>query len=306
LTNRTEYYKTFGRSQLEMEVARAELSTIRPTQLYISARKYRDSLALFEKNGFEEYEPVPVKKIGNDLFFTDGHTRAFILWENGIREINVYDDTDDLDWIMYLVDLEWCRDSRIQSIGDLRDRVVSEKDYREKWIDRCGESHDRLMEDPLVDLEIGFETDAQRKSDICAEILESLPKWFGIEEAVREYVEKVKDLLFVSAKLYGKTVGFCALKINFGINADLYVFGLFEEFHGRGIGSRMVDFFDVYCQQKGIPYMTVKTLSERHPDENYMRTRKFYEHCGFQKFEEFPTLWGEANPCLYMLKKVPD
>jgi len=181
-----------------MKVTRAELSSILPTQLYISAGKYRDSLTLFEQNGFGDYEPVPVKRIGKDLFFSDGHTRAFILWENGIREIDVYDDTDDMDWIMYLVDLEWCRDSGILLIGDLRDRVVSEQDYGEKWIDRCGESHDRLKKNPLVDLEIDFETDIYRKSEICAEILESLPKWFGIEEAVREYVEKVKELPFVS------------------------------------------------------------------------------------------------------------
>ena len=50
--------------------------------------------------------------------------------------------------------------------------------------------------------------------------------------------------------------------------------------------------------------MTVKTLSERHPDKNYAKTRDFYEKCGFRVFEEFPELWGEANPCLYMIKEV--
>ena len=44
--------------------------------------------------------------------------------------------------------------------------------------------------------------------------------------------------------------------------------------------------------------MTVKTLSERHPDKNDMRTRKFYEKCGFRavneiklrKIEKFDTI----------------
>ena len=149
-----------------------------------------------------------------------------------------------------------------------------------------------------------MENRARKKSQICEEILRSLPKWFGIEEAIRDYVDEVRKLWFVTATLYGKVVGFCAVSVNYGINADLYVLGVFEEFHNRGIGSRMVEFIVSHCRRNGIPYMTVKTLSERHPDENYGRTRRFYERCGFRAFEEFPALWGEANPCLYMLKEV--
>ena len=130
----------------------------------------------------------------------------------------------------------------------------------------------------------------------------SLPAWFGIESAIDEYVEKVRGLLFITATLHGKTVGFCAVKINYRINADLYVLGILEEYHRRGMGTRIVDFINDYCRQNEVPYMTVKTLSECHPDKNYAKTRRFYEKCGFRAFEEFPTLWGDANPCLYMIR----
>ena len=66
----------------------------------------------------------------------------------------------------------------------------------------------------------------------------------------------------------------------------------------------MVAFIEDYCRENEIPYMSVKTLSERHPDEFYTRTRKFYEKCGFIAFEEFPELWGKENPCLLMIKPV--
>ncbi len=118
------------------------------------------------------------------------------------------------------------------------------------------------------------------------------------------YTEKVRELPLLAAELYGKTIGFCAVKINFRNNADLYVMGIFKEFHRMGIGERMIDFIADYCRDHSIPYMTVKTLSERHSDPHYAKTRKFYEKCGFQPFEEFPDLWGEENPCLYMLKNV--
>ena len=205
---------------------------------------------------------------------------------------------------MYLLDLQWCRDSKIHSIRDLESRIVNEQEYKEKWIDRCFQSHERHMENPIAGLIIDFENRDRKKSQICEEILRSLPKWFGIEEAILEYVDKMKDLLFVTAMLYGKIIGFRVVLINYGINADLYVLGIFEEFHGRGIGTRMVEFINSYCKRTGIPYMTVKTLSERHPDVNYQKTRMFYEKCGFFAFEEFPALWGKTNPYLYMLKEV--
>jgi hypothetical protein len=45
--------------------------------------------------------------------------------------------------------------------------------------------------------------------------------------------------------------------------------------------------------------LTVKTLSPSRPDPNYAGTRRFYEAVGFLPIEEFPTLWGANNPCLF-------
>jgi len=61
---------------------------------------------------------------------------------------------------------------------------------------------------------------------------------------------------------------------------------------------------NIYCRENAIKYMTVKTLSESHSNKHYEKTRKFYEKNDFRAIEEFPTLWGEGNPCLYMLKEV--
>ena len=127
-----------------MEVFEADLDSILPTQLYISKEKYHDSLTVFEKQGLEVYEPLPVKKIGSDIFFTDGHTRALVLRQKGVCKVRAYFDTDDMDWIMYLIDLQWCRAKGIKSIKDLQSRIVGEQEYKKKWIDRCSASHEQL------------------------------------------------------------------------------------------------------------------------------------------------------------------
>ena len=48
--------------------------------------------------------------------------------------------------------------------------------------------------------------------------------------------------------------------------------------------------------------LQVKTLGPSHPDVHYARTRSFYEALGFIGLEETTTFWGEANPCLIMVK----
>ena len=60
---------------------------------------------------------------------------------------------------------------------------------------------------------IAFEQDPERKTDICNSILRSLPKWFGIEEAIVEYTKAVRSLIFVAASVNEEVVGFCAILI---------------------------------------------------------------------------------------------
>ncbi|MBN1879173.1 GNAT family N-acetyltransferase [bacterium] len=286
------------------DIFEVELVHVQPSQLYLSETKYDVCLKWLESAGFENYEPLPVKRIGNDLFFTDGHTRAYALWRSGLRSIKAIADPDKLDWIQYLANIAWCREAGITSIADLGDRVVSHAEYEQKWYGRCSEWQAALKDNPLRDLTIGFESDPGTRQIVCNEILRALPNWFGIEQAVVDYVNDVRELPFVTAVLYGKVIGFCAIRIHFGINAEMAVLGIFEDFHGIGIGTRLFQFIEEFCRDQRIAIMTVKTLSASHPDPGYAATRRFYEHVGFRGMEEFPTLWGKANPCLYMMKRV--
>jgi GNAT superfamily N-acetyltransferase len=156
----------------------------------------------------------------------------------------------------------------------------------------------------MSEIAIRFEEDADLRRLIADRILRALPAWFGIEEAIVDYCEASTKLPMVVVVDGEKPIGFCSLKVNYGVNCDLYVLGILPEFHNKGLGKRMMAFIEEYCREQNIEYMSVKTLSESHPDAFYARTRKFYEKCGFIAFEEFPELWGPDNPCLLMIKPV--
>jgi len=147
--------------------------------------------------------------------------------------------------------------------------------------------------------------DPAEKRAVCQRILRDLPEWFGIEQAVLDYIEDTAAMTFLVAELGGQVVGFAALKDHGGCALEIYVMGVLRTFHRQGAGRRLVEAAAAEAMALGRRLLTVKTLSPRHPSPEYAATRAFYAAVGFQPVEEFPTLWGEANPCLLMARILP-
>jgi ribosomal protein S18 acetylase RimI-like enzyme len=277
---------------------------VAPTQLYISRAKLERARRYLEACDYADYDPLPVKQIGRVLFFTDGHSRALLLWRAGHTEIVTVPDEDEMEWASYLENVEWCRQAGIATIAGLDGRVVSEAKYQVLWRDRCETAHDNMPARTLAHATVKLETDTEQRSALCAAILAALPEWFGIESANAAYVSAVRELDVLVLRVFGVAVGLCALKNHTTLASELYLLGIAPELHRRGLGTRLVSAALERCRQAGRRYLTVKTLSERHPDPHYARTRRFYEKMGFVALEELPELWGVENPCLYMVRDV--
>lgn len=144
----------------------------------------------------------------------------------------------------------------------------------------------------------------EEKSKICETILRALPDWFGIEPAIVEYVTGVRDMPFFAVCDGDANVGFVALKEHNPHTAEVYVMGVLQSHHRRGIGRLLLQHCKEACLEKGREFLTVKTLAPSHPDPGYARTRLFYEGMGFRPLEVFPMHWDEANPCLFMAMHV--
>jgi ribosomal protein S18 acetylase RimI-like enzyme len=139
----------------------------------------------------------------------------------------------------------------------------------------------------------------------CEPILRSLPDWFGIEEAIVHYVAEIERLpTFLSLDAGGRVAGFLSLKQHDPLAAEVYVMGVRREWHRRGMGRALMERAQAYLLAQGVEYLQVKTLGPSHPDENYARTRCFYEAMGFRPLEQMAELWGERNPCLLMVKRL--
>ncbi|MEM0172843.1 ParB/Srx family N-terminal domain-containing protein [Thermofilum sp.] len=119
------------------KIFRMSLKDIQPSQLYISFKKLCEVMKRFNPSDPGSIEPIPIKKLGDDIIFVDGHTRAFAAFLCGISEVPVYWEDEELDWEAYEICVEWCKKEGIREISDLKNRVVPQRDYEILWYKRC-------------------------------------------------------------------------------------------------------------------------------------------------------------------------
>ena len=113
-----------------------QLDEIQPSQLFINSEKLSLVMKISDANP-RSIEFIPVKKIGDRVVFVDGHTRAFASFLRGMSEVKVYWEEDELDWDEYEICVDWCRKEGINTIADLKERVIPSKEYQVLWLDRC-------------------------------------------------------------------------------------------------------------------------------------------------------------------------
>ena len=140
--------------------------------------------------------------------------------------------------------------------------------------------------------------------DVCSLVLKTLPTWFGIPESVAEYVASADAHPTVIASADGDDVGLLTLVMHTPYAAEVYVMGVLPDHHRHGIGRAMLERAEKWLSERDIEYLQVKTLSPRHPDPGYAKTRAFYLACGFRPLEEFPDLWSPDQPALQMVKAL--
>ncbi len=157
---------------------------------------------------------------------------------------------------------------------------------------------------PQVSDELRIREVSTAAGEICRRILDALPKWFGLEEANRDYVAVADRSRCIVAFVGQEAVGILVPRSHGRYSAEIHLMAVLPEYHRQGIGRRMIDHLEDSLRREGVEYLQVKTLSASRPDTGYEKTRNFYLAYGFRPLEEFPLLWSPDNPALQMVKSV--
>lgn len=123
------------------------------------------------------------------------------------------------------------------------------------------------------------------KTEITKDVLKKLPEWFRDEKAVNNYIESVKGKKFYGAYDEDVAVGFICLKVNNQHTAEIYLMGILKNYHGQGIGRKLVSTAEKYLVENGYKFFMVKTLGESSNYKFYEGTRNFYSNVDFYPLE---------------------
>jgi GNAT superfamily N-acetyltransferase len=142
------------------------------------------------------------------------------------------------------------------------------------------------------------------KGALCERMLRGLPEWFGIESSIRDYAAAAETMPMFAIRSGDGVAGFLSLHRQTPATAEIHVMAVDRRLHRRGVGRALVEAAAESARRDGCRLISVKTLSPSRASDEYEKTRRFYEAMGFLPVEELKTLWGEANPCLLMVRPL--
>ena len=131
-------------------------------------------------------------------------------------------------------------------------------------------------------------------------VLDDLPDWFGLPEAVDVYVAEAAGLPMISVRSGFDPIGFATLKATLPGTVEISCMGLLRAHQGQGAGRALMAAVAAWARDHGARLLVVRTLGPSDPDPFYAGTRAFYTTCGFLPVAELPEVWGPENPCLIM------
>ncbi|MHA1610914.1 MAG: hypothetical protein ACTSYU_02580 [Promethearchaeota archaeon] len=120
------------------------LTDLIPSQLYLNREKIKALQDQINPFVLENIPPISIRKFGKNTVFLDGHTRAFLAYENGLQKVPVYWETEEYDWEMYEICIKWCQDGKIFHISDLKDQILDNHTFENLWIGKCQALRDEL------------------------------------------------------------------------------------------------------------------------------------------------------------------
>ncbi|PYZ95180.1 hypothetical protein CR194_06600 [Salipaludibacillus keqinensis] len=113
-----------------------ELIDLQPSQLYLNRNKLRTLIM----EGFQaeeiESDPLPVIKYNGELVLIDGHTKAFLADQQGVKNITVkyLAEVDHLN--MYQKNVNLCKQEEITLIRDLAKQIIPHEDFERQWVQK--------------------------------------------------------------------------------------------------------------------------------------------------------------------------
>ncbi len=121
---------------VEEKEVEVKITDLHPTQLYLSEKKLQAIQMLDQSADIINVDPISVLAFGDSLLITDGHHRAYQALLAGRDTISAEFDRDGGD-ALYALYAQACEERKIDSVLDLKNRILPQDEYEAKWYNWC-------------------------------------------------------------------------------------------------------------------------------------------------------------------------
>lgn len=135
------------------------------------------------------------------------------------------------------------------------------------------------------------------------DLARGLPEWFNEDALQRSIPLDLKFQRVFVVEDSGAIQGFITL---FVMEGRLHIgwLAVAKEFHGRGVGRKLIERAEVFAREQGISELATYTLGDSVDYPPYEETRKFYYRMGFEVYERCQTDNEECPEEMKIKKKV--
>ena len=125
-----------------MKTKKVSLNCLRPNNWYLNIEKVNKIREVWSLRKQDELPFILVCEIDKVLAIIDGNTRAFVAWENGVKELEVrIEDLESIDEFGGLYK-KIHRQGPVEGVSlveDLSKRLLHPEEYQTKWLNKCQE-----------------------------------------------------------------------------------------------------------------------------------------------------------------------
>ena len=121
---------------VEEKEVEVKITDLHPTQLYLSKKKLQAIQMLDQSAEIINVDPISVLAFGDRVLITDGHHRAYQALLAGRDTISAEFDRDGGD-ALYALYAQACEERKIDSVLDLKHRILPQDEYEAKWYNWC-------------------------------------------------------------------------------------------------------------------------------------------------------------------------
>lgn len=272
------------------------------TQYYLSKDRLNEVEKHFKTHSLEDYPPLPIKKFGSIMLLIDDHHFAYYLYNKGKQIAEVYEALDDNNFIIHLKYYNECIKKNLKVMKDLENRILSKKNYENRWLTPKKNNVNKLKENPLYNLKVNVIDDKNEKLTVVRQILNPIPAYFTNDFMFEDYIKKIEDMHTMSFSLYNQNIAFTACKKSYDNSIEIYMLGIHDQVFNTKIVNIILNYVKKYAKSLDRKYITVKTPVKVQTQNDISTLYDLYLKHGFTHIANLQSPWNEKKFCILLIK----